>query len=93
MKRESFSEQVEQEFEASQQLKFCAECRKEMEYSDWKLDLIKLITEENRIEAVVKIEEIKCVLRDDGGYPENYKDGDSPDEAWLGEIQAIEDSQ
>jgi len=46
-----------------------------------------------RLDGDVKIEEIKCVLRDDGGYLENLKNGYSPSEAWDGELEAIENSQ
>lgn len=62
-------------------------------YLDWKLKVIECITKETRIESALKIEEIKCVLRDDGGYPDNYLSGDSPEESWDGEMGSIEDSQ
>ncbi len=60
-----------------------------MSYLKWKMELIKLIANSSVVSSVLKIEEIKCVLRDDGGYPESFKDGDTPSEAWDGELEAI----
>ena len=38
-------------------------------------------------------DEIKCVLNDDCDYPQAYKDGETPEEIWEGEMNAIYDSQ
>jgi len=62
-------------------------------YFDWKLKLIGCIAHEKKIESGLKVEEIKCVLRDDGQYQDNYLDGDLPEEAWDGELGSIADSQ
>jgi len=62
-------------------------------YLDWKLKVIECITNETRLESSFKIEEIKCVLRNDGGYPDDYLGGDTPEESWAGEMGSIEDSQ
>ena len=62
-------------------------------YLDWKLKVIECIANEKRILAPLKIEEIKCVLRNDGGYPDDYLDGELPEESWAGEMGSIEDSQ
>lgn len=61
-------------------------------YDKWKLELIDLIANDKRLHVGTRIEEIKCALKDDGGYPESFKDGDSPEDAWDGEIEAIKDS-
>lgn len=62
-------------------------------YAIWKNKLIEFIACDTRVNSVIKIEEIKCVLRDDGDYLENYQDGDTPKEAWENEIGAMADSQ
>ncbi|MFA5049034.1 MAG: hypothetical protein WC516_08475 [Patescibacteria group bacterium] len=62
-----------------------------MSYLKWKIEVIKLITSSS-VSDVLKVEEIKCVLRDDGGYPESYKDKDTPEEAWDAELDAIASS-
>lgn len=61
-------------------------------YLDWKLKVIECITNEKRIESALKIEEIKCVLRNDGSYADDYLNGDMPEESWDGEMGSIEDS-
>lgn len=61
-------------------------------YFDWKLKVIGCIAEDGRVHAQTRLEEIKCVLRDDGHYPGAYVDGDSPEEAWASEVEAIKDS-
>jgi len=63
-----------------------------MTYLKWKLELIKLIANSSVVPAGLKIEEIKCVLRDDGQYRDSYKDKDTPSEAWGSELEAIADS-
>ncbi len=65
-----------------------------MTYEEWKLKLIRLIVEEVRVRGTVyKIDEIGCVLNDDCEYPESYKQGETPEYVWQGEIDAIADSQ
>jgi len=65
-----------------------------MTYEEWKLKLIRLIVEETMIKAqLYKIDEIRCVLNDDCDYPTVYKNGETPEEVWQGEIDAIRDSQ
>ncbi len=65
-----------------------------MTYEEWKLKLIRLIVDEKRVKgSVYKIDEIKCVLSDDCDYPQLYKDGETPEDVWQGEIDAIADSQ
>lgn len=65
-----------------------------MTYEEWKLKLISLIIEETRVRGTVyKIDEIRCVLNDDCDYPKFYKEGETPEDIWQGEIDAIFDSQ
>jgi hypothetical protein len=70
-----------------------------MTYEEWKLNLIKLIVNETRMKGTVfqvlawKFDEIKCVLNDDCNYLQSFKDGETPEEIWQGEIDAIYDSQ
>ncbi len=71
----------------------------DMTYAEWKLKLIQLIVNETRIKGTVfqvlawKWDEIECVLNDDCEYPQAYKDGETPEDIWQGEIDAIYDSQ
>jgi hypothetical protein len=69
------------------------ETRQKMVYAIWKNKVVELIANDTRINTVVKLEEIKCVLRNDGHYPRCYQQGDYPEDAWQAEIQAIGDSQ
>ena len=62
-------------------------------YEEWALEVIACICNETRVNSALKVEEIKCVWRRDGEYPENYADGDTPAEAWSGELGSIQDSQ
>ena len=62
-------------------------------YLDWKLKVIEYIANEKRILAALKIEEIKCVLRNDGTYSDSYLNGDTPEESCDGEMGSIVDSQ
>jgi len=70
-----------------------------MTYPEWKLKLIKLIMDETRIKGTVfqvlawKWDEITCVLNDDCDYPQSYGDGESPENIWQGEMDAIYASQ
>ena len=66
-----------------------------MPYEQWKLELIKLIVNQDVGENgdTLKISEINCVLSDDCDYPEAYKSGETPDEVWQGELDAMADSQ
>jgi len=62
-------------------------------YNEWVLQVIECICNERRITASTKIEEIRCALREDGHYPESYAAGDTAEEAWHDELEAIKDSQ
>jgi hypothetical protein len=63
-------------------------------YELWKLALICLIINETRVSGNLwKLAEINCVLEDDCDYPQSFKDGDTPEEIWQGELDAIADSQ
>ncbi len=65
-----------------------------MTYEQWKLKLIELIINEKRVRGIrYKIDEINCVLVDDCDYPKLFKDGETPEDVWQGEIDAIGDSQ
>ena len=65
-----------------------------MTYEEWKLQLIRLIVDEKRVNGLrYKIDEINCVLNNDCEYPQSYKDGETPEYVWQGEIDAIADSQ
>jgi hypothetical protein len=66
-----------------------------MTYEEWKLELIRLIINETKIIDTVTFlrDEINCVLNDDCDYPKLFKDGESPEDVWQGEIDAIADSQ
>jgi len=65
-----------------------------MTYEEWKLKLISLIIDETRVRGIrYKINEIKCVLNDDCDYPKSYKEGETPEGIWQGEIDAIAESQ
>jgi hypothetical protein len=66
-----------------------------MTYEEWKLKLINLIVEEDRVRGnnKWKLDEIKCVLSDDCEYPQRFNIGDTPEEVWQDEIDAIADSQ
>ena len=72
-----------------------AVCITKMTYEEWKLKLIKLIVDQDFGEygSLLKIQEINCVLVDDCDYPQAFKDGETPEEVWQGEIDAIGDSQ
>jgi hypothetical protein len=73
---------------------FGAICIPKLTYPEWKLELIRLIVDETRVEGYeYKIPEISCVLYDDCDYPLAYKNGETPEEVWQGEIDAIGDSQ
>jgi hypothetical protein len=61
-------------------------------YLDWKLKAIGCIVDDPRVHTVVRLEEIKCLLRDDGHYPDAYLEGDTPEEAWEDEVGSINDS-
>lgn len=58
-------------------------------YDEWTLQVIECICNERRITASAKIAEIKCVLRRDGHYPESYAAGDTAEEAWRDELEAM----
>jgi hypothetical protein len=63
-------------------------------YDQWKLKLIQLIVDETiDLGSFLKLEEIKCVLSDDCDYPKLFIDGETPEDIWQAEIQAIGDSQ
>jgi hypothetical protein len=63
-------------------------------YEQWKLELIRLIVDETRVRGVrYKLDEINCVLNDDCDYPQAFKDNETPEEVWQGEIDAIFASQ
>lgn len=61
-------------------------------YLDWKLKVISCIAEDGRVHWKTRLEEIKCVLRNDGHYPDSYLEGNMPEEAWADEVEAIKDS-
>lgn len=61
-------------------------------YETWKLAIITLIIRERTVRGNVwKISEVNCVIDDD--FLENFNDGDTPEDAWLGELESICDSQ
>ncbi len=62
-------------------------------YAGWALSTIALISQDNRIHAETRCQEILCVTRHDGHYPESFEDGDTPAEAWESEVDSIKDSQ
>lgn len=67
-----------------------------MTYEEWKLKLIQLIVDEKRVideTGTFLRDEISCVLNDDCDYPKLFKDGETPEDVWQGEIDAIGDSQ
>jgi hypothetical protein len=64
-----------------------------MNYEQWKLKLIEIIVGEKRIDEFTKIQEVQCVLNDDCDYPSLYKDGDTPEDVWQNEIEALADTQ
>jgi hypothetical protein len=66
-----------------------------MTYEQWQLKLIRLIVAETRVKGnkAWKLDEINCVLNDDCDYPQLFKDGETPEDVWQGEIDAIGDSQ
>jgi hypothetical protein len=66
---------------------------KNRRYLQWKVDLISLIVNDTKIDDGIKREEIKCVCRDEDSYIDSYLDGDSPEEAWQAEIDAMVESQ
>ena len=59
-------------------------------YLQWKEDLIKIILADDRANSVIKVNEINCVIN--GDVDISYLDGDTPEEAWEGEVQAMYDS-
>ncbi len=68
--------------------------RNGLTYDQWKLKLIQLIVDETiDLGSFLKLEEIKCVLSDDCDYPKAFLDGETPEDIWQGEIDAIGDSQ
>ena len=62
-------------------------------YEEWALKVIECICNEKDLNPVARLEEIKCVLREDGHYPESYATGDDPEQAWQDEMGSIADSQ
>ena len=62
-------------------------------YELWALKTIDVICRDKEVSSSTKIEEIKCICRHNGHYPESYKAGDLPEEAWFDELEAIKDSQ
>jgi hypothetical protein len=66
-----------------------------MTYEDWKLKLIKLILDEDLGDnsSFLKIQEISCVIQDDCEYPESYKNGETPEDVWQDELDAMNDSR
>ncbi len=67
-----------------------------MTYEEWKLKLIRLIVDEKRVKEQTgkwKLSEISCVLNDDCDYPQGFKEGDTPEDIWQGEMDSIRDSQ
>jgi hypothetical protein len=63
-------------------------------YDQWKLKLIGLIVDTNiKRGNFLKLEEIKCVLSDDCDYPKLFADGETPEDIWEGELDAMRDSQ
>lgn len=62
-------------------------------YEEWALQVIECICSDKEVSVSIKVEEIKCVVRRDGHYLESYDAGDAPNEAWLGELEAIKSSQ
>ncbi|WP_324665035.1 hypothetical protein VLL09_00430 [Dehalococcoides mccartyi] len=57
----------------------------------WKLELIKTIVNDKDVgkgenDAIV-VSEVECVIN--GAYDDNYKDGDTPEEAWEGEKDTL----
>jgi len=61
-------------------------------YAGWALSTIALAAQDKEIEAEVRCQEILCVTRHDGHYPQSFTDGDTPAEAWQSAVEAIKDS-
>ena len=59
-----------------------------MTYREWAWELITIITNDKRVSPEIKVEEIKCALRKDV-YLHSYEEGDTPEESWLGEFEAL----
>ena len=74
-------------------LALIAEHTKGMDYKVWAFEVIGCIVNDERVSDGIKREEIKCVLTEDGSYPESFAAKESADDAWLGEYQALADSQ
>ena len=66
---------------------------KNRQYLQWKENLIKLILEDKSVNSVIQVQEIRCVVNSDGSFIDSYLDGDTPEEAWYSEVQAMRDSQ
>jgi hypothetical protein len=64
-----------------------------MTYSEWKLKLIELIVNDERLRLAGKLNWIKCALDDDCDNPQSYKEGKIPEDIWQRIIGAICDSQ
>ena len=63
------------------------------DYRNWKLETIQIIVNDGRVSPEIKVEEIKCVVKNDGSYPESHQDGDTPEEAWEAEFESLAASQ
>ena len=62
-------------------------------YEEWGFELIETICADKRVDAELKVQEIKCVLDKNGPYLVNFEDGDEAKEAWEGEYEALLASQ
>ncbi|KKK56182.1 hypothetical protein LCGC14_3067110 [marine sediment metagenome] len=58
-------------------------------YESWALELIALIADDKRLDPAVRLEEIKVATRPNDSFRDPFNDGDSPEDAWEGEIEAI----
>ncbi len=61
-------------------------------YAEWALKVIVLIADDDRVDLGVRLEEIKVATRPADSFREPFNDGDSPEDAWEGEVGAIADS-
>jgi len=62
-------------------------------YEEWGFKVIEAICNDKIVGPILQVEEIKCVLDKNGPYFLNFEDGDEPEEAWQGELEALEASQ
>jgi len=62
-----------------------------MNYVEWKLKLIEVIVNDKQFDSDFRISELEPVFND--SYKDSFDNGDTPEDAWEGELEAVADNQ